>query len=556
MNATWEALSTNEQRTLLKMPDQDLSKRFGKDQSFFQRARAFFESAPQQIVEPKPRPHSPPKDLVVSARRDLSFFEANFELFDNSIDRWRRGGAKKDLHISVKYDLELLNSKYVDDAGGFEESDVYKVFIPGETANRDFSKPMIGSFGMGAKKGIFRLTDGAKIISGCSSKFSATSEVPEKWETNPTWETLDGRAKSIGVGTTEIYLFKLFDAPTPDELTELTQKAGMIYRPLLLGEFGKKVRIEINGVEVQPGPGINWSAPKGSEPRVYTFAHDFLNFLNTGNDIKLALRFKCGITRKLPGTSQDTEEDWGIDVYGNGRLVQRFLKDEFGFGTTPGLAKQKQASRYFRGELFIDGHSFAIPWDTHKREYLRDHPVSRWLRDQLVPVIKSYVGIAARFTVDTGLRTSVLLTSVPKPSGTPKTFNLDTESASSKKTLTKILPQWTFGPPRKTSEKPKKEKSAIPDEEESKATLAVIEDEERALTVSFTAADYDELQERFAVTSEEEVSTAIRDCLTSGVAFTLNPKQLSKALKVFHCDGSLGELSETIKGQLLKKLAS
>lgn len=552
MTATWEALSTNEQRTLLKMPDQDLSKRFGKDQSFFQRARAFFESAPQQTVEPKPRPHSPPKDLVVSARRDLSFFEANFELFDNSIDRWRRGGAKKDLHISVEYDLELRTSKYVDDAGGFEESDVYKVFIPGETANRDYSKPMIGSFGMGAKKGIFRLTDGAKIISGSSSKFSATSEVPEKWETNPTWETLDGRAKPIELGTTEIYLFKLFDAPTQDELTELVHKAGMIYRPLLSGEFGKKVFIRINDVNVEPGPGVNWSAPKGSEPRTYEFSHTFKNFLSTGNDIKLNFRFKCGITRKLPGTSQDTEEDWGIDVYGNGRLVQRFLKDEFGFGRA-GMAKNKPASRYIRGELFIEGHSFAIPWDTHKREYLRDHPVSRWLRDQLVPVIKSYVQIAARFAVDTDLRTSVLLTSVPKASVKPRTFSLD--AVSSKKPLTNILPQWTFGPTPKPSSKAKKEKGqAAQEQEESKATLTVLEDDERTVTLSFASTDYEELQQRFEITSEDEMSTAIRDCLTSGVAFTLDAKQLAKALRVFHCDGNLGELSDIIKQQLLKKL--
>ena len=111
----------------------------------------------QQTVEPRAIPHNPPKDLVVSARRDLSFYEANFELIDNSIDKWRSEGAKRNLKIDIDYDLELLTGTFFDNAGGMDESDVYKVFIPGETTNRDFSKNTIGSFGMGAKKGIFAI---------------------------------------------------------------------------------------------------------------------------------------------------------------------------------------------------------------------------------------------------------------------------------------------------------------------------------------------------------------------------------------------------------------
>ena len=125
-------------------------------------------------------------------------------MFDNSIDKWRNEGAKRNLAINVDYDLDLLTAIYSDDAGGMEERDVYKVFIPGETTNRDFGKSVIGSFGMGAKKGIFRLTDGAKIVSCCSPKFSATSEVPEGWESSPNWETLDGRAEPIGEGKTKL----------------------------------------------------------------------------------------------------------------------------------------------------------------------------------------------------------------------------------------------------------------------------------------------------------------------------------------------------------------
>ena len=207
---------------------------------------------------------------LCAARRDLSFYEATFELFDNSIDKWRSDGAKRNLAIDLKYDLELLTAVYTDDAGGMEESDVYKVFIPGETTNRDMSKSVIGSFGMGAKKGIFRLTDGAKVVSCRSSKFSATSEVPQKWELSPNWETLDGRAKAIGEGKTHIYFYKLFSPPSDADITELIQKTAIVYRPLLAGELlRRRVIITINGVAVEAAAGITWSNPKGAGPRNY-----------------------------------------------------------------------------------------------------------------------------------------------------------------------------------------------------------------------------------------------------------------------------------------------
>jgi hypothetical protein len=50
------------------------------------------------------------------------------------------------------------------------------------------------------------------------------------------------------------------------------------------------------------------------------------------------------------------------------------------------------------------------------------------------------------------------------------------------------------------------------------------------------------------------IETAVRDCLLAGVAFSLTTEQLTAALKVFKCDGDVGDLSEKIRSQLLKKL--
>jgi hypothetical protein len=545
----WEALPTDEQLTLLENLDNDeLAARFDKTVAFFEHVRAFFDSLPQQTVEPRAIPHNPPKDLIVSARRDLSFYEANFELIDNSIDKWRTDGAKRNLQIDIKYDLELLTGTFFDNAGGMDEGDVYKVFIPGETTNRDFSKNTIGSFGMGAKKGIFRLTDGAKVVSSTGTSFAATSEVPEKWESRPNWETLDGRAKPIGAGNTHIYFYKLFAPPTIDEIDELITRVGVTYRPLVAGSLlNRRVIIKINDVEVEAAADIEWSNPKGAGPRVYTFSQTFANFLQTGENITLDFHFKCGLTRKIPSLKEGKQPDWGVDVYGNGRLIEKFLKTEFGFGTSK-LAKGTVGHQFFRGELLIAGHSFAIPWDTHKREYMHDHPVSTWLRQTLRTIVKAYADIGRNFAHETALRKSELETTSPKSAPVPEVkLNL-------KQPTSTPLPKWSFGPlSKRTSANAAGSKQK--EESGSKAKLAAVEDnDERLVTLVLTPVEFDELLGRFGVGGEEELADEIRECLLSGVAFAISGAVLKKALKLFKCDGDVGQLSETIRDQFLKKM--
>ena len=92
---------------------------------------------------------------------------------------------------------------------------------------------------------------------------------------------------------------------------------------------------------------------------------------------------------------------------------------------------------------------------------------------------------------------------------------------------------------------------------ESKAEMVVTEeDDERVVTLTFTPVEFDELLGRFAVNCEEEMASAIRDCLLSGIAFSVPAPALEKALEVFKCEGDIGKLSYTIRDQFLKKIES
>jgi hypothetical protein len=344
------------------------------------------------------------------------------------------------------------------------------------------------------------------------------------------------------------------------------------YAPLLTGRLtspgdGPKTRVHIrlNEIEINTTGPINWSCPKGAEPRAYRFSHVFKNFLSTGENIELRFLFICGVTRYQPGAGADREHDFGIDVYGNGRLIEQYLKEPFGWGVEKGLKKNDSASKFVRGELFINGHSFAIPWDTHKREYMTDHPVAQWLRGHLPTIIKSYRKVANRFTSDTEARKTILATAKAIDSFVPKVFTLSPDDLMPPPGA---LPSVKSLPPAK----PKKKKKKIEGTEDTKATTSADGGDEEngvevtegadtdtgdpdcTITVTLDAADYDELLDRFAANSPEDLDASVRDCLIGGVAFTLAPEQLAGALKTFKCDGDVGELSNIVRSQLLKKI--
>ncbi len=574
---TWAALRFEQQQLFLrKMTAKALAKMYpDHDVAFFEKFKKYVESMPRQVGEPAPAKHSPHKDLVVSARRDLSFFEANFELIDNSVDAWRRAGMKAELKIEITYDLELGTGKYVDNAGGLDKSDVYKVFIPGETTNRDLSQKVIGSFGMGAKKGIFRLTDGAKIVSCKNSKESCTSQVPEKWELDPDWNTQDGTAKPIAKGRTELYFFKLVLAPTTAQIADLIKRCGVLYRPLLAAEFlDERISITINGTKVKPGRSPIWSGAKGASPRIYCFTKTFNNFLESGQDVELTFRFLCGLTKKSAGTKKDVgqatperDEDWGIDVFGNGRLIQRFRKREFGFGVGEKGLGRSPGQNYFRGELFIDGHSFAIPWDTHKREYLNDHDVSAFLRQRLRPILVAYTRLAGRFGNKwaTEVRNEYLegLTF----SGDP--LEIDLSDPPSKDELPKFAyaAEVKATKEKKQGKKKDDEEEEDDDEDEEEEAKGKEDEEEEedddedeeeddgevTFELTVTRAVRDALLTRFEASDEEELGVALGECLDHGVAFTLTSKEFKAAKRALKCDDA-NQLSDRVKASFVAKL--
>lgn len=536
----WKDLPVAKQTEYLEQFDMDsLVKSFGNTAEFYNKEKEFWESLPS-LEDGKEIEHPPTKDLVESARRDLSFFEANFELIDNAIDSWRRNGKRKELEVHINFDLDLGRGTFEDNAGGMDQRDVYKVFIPGETSNRDYKQATIGSFGMGAKKGIFRLSDGATIISARDPKTAYYSMVPEGWEKHPNWTTRDGDMSAKGqieAGCTRIAFHKLFAAPTLSDLDQLRVRIGATYKVLIEGidpwaKGGKSplVKIWVNNTLADPEKEIEWSGPSGVEPRRYRFSIFLENFLNTGNDFTLKCAFDAGLLRK----QAPSDKDWGIDVIANGRVIQKYLKRQFQIGTT-GLSSTTGAHKLFRGVLHIYGHSFAIPWDTHKREYLLDHPVSILIGKTLRPIIKSYFEQVRAITDQEQGTRNYLMPSVWEPEKAKAEYDIGTVKQTVRRTTIPdiakdALPLCTIKFPSQISK--------------SKGKVTWDIDLEFS-----TSQEVEFLKRRFDVSTADEAAEAIRRAVLRDIIISLTDDQFSKVCRKLSVENAI-EISDKLRKRL------
>lgn len=573
-----------------------LADTFDEEESYFKNLIEFYGSVPVPPTTKKQQ-RFPPKKLITNARRDLSFYEANFELIDNSIDEWRKSGRVRDLKIEIDYKSSLGVGTYKDNAGGFKPEDMHKIFIPGESSNDGVLEQVIGSFGMGAKKAIFKLADGARVVSCVNEEYSSTCEVPQNWEDEPSWDVAEGQVASIGVGNTIIYFLKLVAVPTPEEINTLKTRIGAIYQPLIAkGEEGVSVEIFVNSSKVSAPQEISFSGAPGVEPQTFKFRHKFMNVAETGKAVDLTFCLTVGLARGLPSTdpNKPTDEEFGVDVYANGRLIQKFLKTEIGMGGKH-FSLSSSSTKLVRGVLHIWGHSLAIPWDTHKREYLADHPTAQWVKARARQYLKAY-GVAAnpftRADIGTSYRSKylsvpfekdieiknvdpaqpLLNTLVPKfqpPGGhaapavtqggavdTPevlgasKTNGQLSLSESSSLATTQSTPNSSVSVENESVKNADGSGQGVPDEEANGEASG------RQITLSLTIEQFEELSERFGVPDEDGVANSIYSCINSGVMFSLDPSDLNAAIEEFALDETPYLLGEKVKALLLAYIKS
>lgn len=558
---SWEALKFEERVRIIDFLSSDsaISDEYDITEADVAEFRKLRATIPND-ADAKTATHNPPKGIILSARRDLNFKEANYELIDNSIDKWVVEGKPRDLEINIDYNLDQNTGQYMDNAGGFDADNVYKVFIPGETGNDDFTKPVIGSFAMGAKKAIFRLSSGARVVSSKTADSGCYCFVEQGWEFTPDWSTKEGSCDSIGEGVTKIIFVNLNEPPDEEQIDALCEGIAETYFPILSGweyENENKVTIKVNGEEIVGNYDMNLADVPGAEPRIYEFNRDFPNPISENPDDRLNIRARLYVGLKR--SRRDTG-DFGIDVFGNGRRFDTHKKKEFGYGERgQNMGVGTQGNQFLRGFLSLTSHSVLIPWDTHKREYQGETVVAVWLKASISKILKAYNQVA---TFSTGAKKKELSQQVLKDAELPDDFaprivtdlaDLPTQEQV-KQLWQEIKPsdEPTIDPtpvsPENNPHQPNEENGGEP-EEPMEAEVPIddeeLEDEDDLTPVELylEPSEVDTLCARFNVDSEEYLPGVIKNGLLEGVYFPLERKLFKKACELFDCPDDASELS-------------
>jgi hypothetical protein len=549
---SWEALKFEKRVDIIDALSSDsaISDEYNITEAEVAEFRALRATIPDD-ADAKTATHNPPKGIILSARRDLNFKEANYELIDNSIDKWVVEGKPHDLEINIDYNLDQNTGQYMDNAGGFDADNVYKVFIPGETGNDDFSKAVIGSFAMGAKKAIFRLSSGARVISSKTADSGCYCYVEQGWEFTPDWNTKEGDCDSIGEGITKIIFVNLNEPPDEQQIDALCEGIAETYFPILSGweyENKNKVTIKVNGNPIVGSYDMDLADTPGAEPRIYEFNRDFPNPIseNPADRLNIRARLYVGLKRSRKDTG-----DFGVDVFGNGRRFDTHKKQEFGYGArNQNMGVGTQGNQFLRGFLSLTSHSVLIPWDTHKREYQGETVVAIWLKASISKILKAYNQVT---TYATGAKKKELSQEVLKDAELPEDFtprivtdltDLPTQDLV-KQLWQEIKPddEEPEPPPEPPEGEPPEQSEADPSEPENPEQEEEEEEELTPIELYLEPSEVDTLCARFDVDSEEYLPSVIKNGLLEGVYFPLDRKLFKKACELFDCHDDASELS-------------
>jgi hypothetical protein len=318
----------------------------------------------------------PTKDALTSLKSDVTHVTAIEELIDNAIDNaLREHSLTYPLTVEVfaeHHDDEDRTELVVrDDAGGVQRKNANIIFTLGDSGDAT-DEPLIGAYGLGAKKALMNLGLPFTIASRHEdAEIGWEYTIDEDWFNDETdWEVEVTPNDELEAGVTEIRVHDLdynwfgIDeddedaASTPERLRE---EFGSTYN-LFLGEFGVHdydVTIEVQGDPVEPlgGPDYAFTPVDDMYPRKFkNITIDLDGYATT------ELTVTVGFLR------EGDNEAAGVDVYIQGRQVLYAARDErVGFGDELSTFDPRHDTRFkLVIEMETTGDAQTLPWDTQK----------------------------------------------------------------------------------------------------------------------------------------------------------------------------------------------
>lgn len=338
----------------------------------------------------------PTKELFIAMlTRDVALIPAIIDLADNCTDGARRlKGDKSWSGLEVTIEAKADRFVISDNCGGMDVETARKyAFRFGREVGAESTKGEVGRFGVGMKRGLFKLGRHFHIHSTTKkTQFDVTINV-EKWANKPEWQfefdkpptetgnfSTDERGTKITVTRVHPQVADHFksDQFIQELRQQLTSK--------LETSLAKGLAVRVNGESLRPH-----IRKLVSEPALAPAKHSVTLQGAKGN--KVTVELWCGLGKPESHSSARAESGWY--VFCNGRML---LEADKTTATGWGVEDDERIPAYhpqfndFRGYAYLDADDAAdLPWNTTKTALDTDHPVYRSVRQHMVALARPVI---------------------------------------------------------------------------------------------------------------------------------------------------------------------
>lgn len=339
---------------------------------------------------------APTKELFIAMlTRDVALIPSIIDLVDNSTDGARRLRDEQSwtgLEVVVSAKPEKFTIS--DNCGGMSVQVAREyAFRFGRPAEVESTQGEVGRFGVGMKRGLFKLGRHFHIKSTtAATQFEVTIDVDE-WAKSPLWQfafdsapTEDGEFSSADQGTT-IKVTKLhkqvkehledpsFIEQLRQELTSKLEKSICNGLAVKVNDVSLKAHVRTLVTSEELAPARKTFKIKGQ----------------TGAPVEVELW--CGLGKPEAKTSARAESGWY--VFCNGRMLLQADKSP---ATGWGVEDDESIPAYhpqfndFRGLAYLDATDAAdLPWNTTKTALDTDHPVYRRVKQEMIAIARPVI---------------------------------------------------------------------------------------------------------------------------------------------------------------------
>lgn len=338
----------------------------------------------------------PTKELFIAMlTRDVALIPAIIDLADNCTDGARRVKGDKswsDMEVTIEANTDKFSIS--DNCGGMDVDTARKyAFRFGRETGAASTKGEVGRFGVGMKRGLFKLGRHFHIRSTTKkTQFDVTIDV-EKWAKASEWQfefdktPIENGNFPVDMHGTKITVTKVHRQVADHfESDQFIQELRQQLTSKLETSLANGLRIKVNGESLKP------HVRKLVSDRALAPARKRFTLAGAKGK-KVTVELWCGLGKPQSHSSARAESGWY--VFCNGRML---LEADKTTATGWGVEDDESIPAYhpqfndFRGYAYLDADDAAdLPWNTTKTALDTDHPVYRSVRLQMVAIARPVV---------------------------------------------------------------------------------------------------------------------------------------------------------------------